>query len=85
MPFQKGNKHSTGRKEGAVNKSTKSAKEAVELAFQGIGGVKAFTEWAMENQTEFYRHYAKLIPLDVTTGGNPIQLVINAPNGGPIT
>lgn len=51
-----------GRKKGSKNKLTRSAKEAFEMAFQGLGGAEALTEWARTNQTEFYKLYARLIP-----------------------
>lgn len=45
--------------------------------FNGLGGTSAMKEWAQENKTEFYRMYAKLLPLQVTGGdGGPLQAVI---------
>lgn len=55
-----------GRPKGSLNKVTVEAKRALELAFQGIGGVEALTEWAKGNPTEFYRLWAKLVPQRVT-------------------
>jgi hypothetical protein len=54
-----------GRKPGSLNKTTVAAKEAFQLAFEGIGGADAFATWAKENQTDFYKLYSKLIPVDV--------------------
>lgn len=54
-----------GRKKGTPNKFTASAKEAIQLAFEGIGGVPALIEWAEKNRGDFYKLYARLIPLDV--------------------
>jgi hypothetical protein len=54
-----------GRVAGQRNKNTKGCQENILDVFERIGGVKNFAEWAMENQTEFYRHYAKLLPLQV--------------------
>jgi hypothetical protein len=34
--------------------------------FEMLGGNEGFAEWAIENRTEFYRHYSKLIPVQVT-------------------
>src|SRR4051812_26293911 len=62
-----------GRKKGVPNKTTASAKQAFALAFDGIGGAKALQVWAAENQTEFYKLFARLIPTEVTgKDGDPI-------------
>lgn len=80
MPFPKGkSKPKTGgRKAGTPNKLTVEAKEAFRLAAQGIGGVDALTEWARQSPDKFWPLYAKLIPLDVTSGERPIQNVPSA-------
>ena len=39
-----------------------AALEAVEMAFQGLGGVTALTRWARENPTDFYKLWARRIP-----------------------
>ena len=54
-----------GREKGTRNKVTKGCQENILEVFERIGGVKNFADWAMDNQTEFYRHYAKLLPLQV--------------------
>lgn len=67
MPFQKGNKHSRGRKEGAVNKTTATAKQAFQLAFDELGGVAGLVKWAKsdpDNLATLYTLYARLIPTD---------------------
>ncbi len=57
-----------GRKKGVPNKRTTAVKEALELAFQGIGGVKALVEWAKENRGDFYgKLWIKLLPIAVAT------------------
>lgn len=63
-----------GRKVGSKNKVTAAAKEAIELAFEGIGGVAALTKWAKSNRTTFYgRVWPKLLPLQlVGDAANPI-------------
>ena len=60
----------SGRKPGSVNQLTKSAKEAHPLAFEAIGGVEAFAEWASKNRTDFYKLYARLIPHEVQAATN---------------
>lgn len=61
----KGQQKTGGRKKGTLNKSTVAVKEAMEMAFEGIGGVSALTSWAQDNQTEFYKLFAKLLPVQV--------------------
>jgi hypothetical protein len=73
MPFKKGKSgNAAGRPKGQPNKLTKSAKEAFQLAFEGLGGAAALKEWAKTNKTEFFKLYAKLIPTDITSGGEPL-------------
>ena len=62
-----------GRPKGMQNKVTTAAKEAFRLAFEKMGGPDALAAWAAENPTEFYKLYAKLIPIDVTTGERPMD------------
>lgn len=79
MPFAKGNNaNPKGRPKGAVNKTTKSAREAFQFAFEGLGGYAKLQEWATANPTEFYKLYARLIPVEhVGEGGTgPIQTVV---------
>lgn len=56
-----------GRKKGVPNKTTKACKEALQLAFDGIGGVPALCTWAAENRTDFYKLWTKLVPQEVKT------------------
>jgi hypothetical protein len=60
-----------GRKKGSANKSTLAVKEALQHAFQGLGGVPALQNWATQEPTEFYKLWAKLLPTEVkaTIGG----------------
>lgn len=59
--FKAGN---PGRPKGSQNRLTKGAKEALQLAFEGIGGVDALVAWAKKNPTPFYQLYARLIPTE---------------------
>lgn len=59
-----------GRKKGTINKFTASAKEAFQLAFDEMGGASELKAWALENQTQFYKLYSRLIPVDATINGN---------------
>ena len=72
----------TGRKPGATNKVTRSAKEAYALAFEGLGGVAALQQWGRENLTEFYKIPARLIPTESHVSGAdgaPLGVVILPP------
>ncbi len=59
-------KKTGGRKAGSVNKTTATAKEAFALAFDGIGGVPKLIEWAQANTGEFFKLYARLIPVELS-------------------
>lgn len=70
--FKKGDAKpsNSGRRKGGTNKLTVAAKEAFQLAFQGLGGVDGLMEWARGNPDDFYKLYARLIPVDVQHGGS---------------
>lgn len=60
-----------GRPKGSVNKTTANAKEAIEAAFEGIGGIPALTAWANDNQGDFYKMiFPKLIPVQLNHADN---------------
>ena len=61
----KGQAKTGGRKKGTPNKNTVAVRQALEEAFDGLGGVKTLTDWAKTNQTEFYKLFAKLLPVQV--------------------
>jgi hypothetical protein len=65
----KGSPKTGGRKKGTPNKATTAVKEAFRQAFEDLGGTQALVTWAMENPTQFYQLYSKLIPTDVNVGG----------------
>jgi hypothetical protein len=69
-----------GRKPGVPNKLTKSAREAFQFAFEVIQAKKGIglSDWAEANPTEFYKLYARLIPVEhVGEGGSgPVQTVV---------
>jgi hypothetical protein len=72
-----------GRRRGTPNKLTKSAKEAFGFAFDAIGGTRALADWAKDNATEFYKLYARLIPVDLTAGGqgDAIEVTVKFADG----
>lgn len=62
-----------GRPKGALNKTTRAAKEAIALAADELGGHERLVAWAKEdpkNEAAFWTTiYPKLIPIDVKTSG----------------
>lgn len=54
-----------GRQKGTPNKVSKTVKENFIHAFDSIGGAEKMSDWAEENQTEFYRLYARLVPTEL--------------------
>ena len=62
-------KKSGGRKKGTPNKLTRAFRDAVHVVYEGIGGDKAFTEWAKANPTEYYKIAARMIPTEVVGPG----------------
>ena len=48
------------------------------MAFEQSGGFEDLTAWAKENRTEFYKLYARLIPVEhVGEGGEgPISTIV---------
>tara|TARA_R110000823_G_scaffold264197_1_gene384426 strand:+ start:1221 stop:1514 length:294 start_codon:yes stop_codon:yes gene_type:complete len=74
-----------GRPKGALNRHTTSAKEAIALAAEGLGGTNRLIAWAQEdpaNERAFWATiYPKLLPLQVSgEDGGPIQAVIRWQN-----
>jgi len=70
----------SGRVKGVPNKTTKAVKDALQEAFEGLGGVVALTAWAKKEPTEFYKIWAKLLPTEVkaqvkTMGDIPVGKV----------
>jgi len=77
--FGKGN---PGKPKGAVNKTTKLAKEAIALAAEKLGGTDRLVAWAQEdplNERAFWSSiYPKLLPLQVTgEGGGAVQVGVS--------
>jgi len=62
-------KKAGGRQKGTPNKTTASVKEALQKAFKELGGIKALTEWAKDEPTEFYKLYCKLLPKELEVSG----------------
>lgn len=70
-----------GRAKGTPNKTTRSVKEAIEYAAQGLGGADRLVAWAKEdnaNERVFWGNiYPKLLPLQVHGDpNNPLAISI---------
>jgi hypothetical protein len=66
-----GRRPGAGRPKGSVSTQTKAFKEAVEIAFSELGGVKGLVEWARTNPDAFYQGiFPKLAPLQVHHSGH---------------
>lgn len=59
-----------GKPKGAISKTTRTAKEAIALAAEGLGGADRLIAWAKEdpaNERAFWASiYPKLIPVQLT-------------------
>jgi hypothetical protein len=82
--FKKGGKPGPGRPKGVPNKTTQTAKEAIALAAEGLGGTQRLIQWAQEdplNERAFWSSiYTKLLPLQVD---GKVGLTINWPVKAP--
>jgi len=78
MKFTKGKSgNPRGRLPGSKNKTTANVKEAMEMAFEGIGGADRLQAWAEKNTTDFYKLWAKLIPVQITgENGGDINITV---------
>ncbi len=82
MGFEKGKPRpeNAGRKEGSVNKLTKTVKERVLEVFNELqeDPTANMLSWAKEEPTEFYKIAAKLIPADINAKveGKIIEVIV---------
>ena len=80
-----------GRPKGSKNQNPHgradavTARVAVLEVFKKLGGIKHMTDWAAKDPNEFYKLFARLIPLEMDIGGGNVQFVMNriieAPQG----
>ena len=67
-----------GRKKGSRNKLTRSVKDAIAYAAEGLGGADRLIEWVKEdekNEHSFWTQiYPKLLPLDVNANLSAIGM-----------
>lgn len=60
-----------------ANKLTSTFCEAVLLAYENIGGHEAFSKWAGENPTDFYKIAARLIPAEIKSSKTePLTVIV---------
>jgi hypothetical protein len=79
MPFAKGQPRpkNAGRKKGSTNKVTASVRAALIEAFDKRGGVGALVTWAKANETEFYKLWGRLVPVEVSgEAGGAVSLTL---------
>lgn len=63
-----------GRQVGSANRITGLAKDNIAAVFNRMGGTAAMAKWAKANPTDFYKLYARLVPVQLTgEGGGPIE------------
>lgn len=58
------------RSVGAKNKIPQTVKENIQAVFTRLGGTAAMADWAREHRTEFYKIYARLLPVDLIEDGS---------------
>lgn len=63
--FTKGQSGNPAGRPPGPNKVTTEVKKALQMAFEGLGGVPQLEVWANANSTEFYKLWAKMLPTEV--------------------
>jgi hypothetical protein len=48
-----------------LNKRTIAVKDALETAFDELGGIDGLVQWARRDPGEFYRQWSKMLPKDI--------------------
>lgn len=83
MPWPKGRPRpkppNSGRRAGTPNKSSSSVRESILAVYAKIGGDAAFAKWAQDNPQEYYKIYARVLPVEHGAPGsaeNPQNVVI---------
>jgi len=85
MSFTPGKPKTGGRQPGTPNRLTGAFRDAVRIVYNGLGGHEAFTEWARDNRTEFYKIASRLIPNEMREdGGDKVITVVIAPPSPPV-
>jgi hypothetical protein len=71
------------RPKGSKNKVSGTAKENIIAVFTRLGGTAEMAKWAEDNQTEFYKLYARLIPTEVEGNLATITVLFDDPTQRP--
>src|SRR5262245_55315512 len=82
MPFEPGRPKTGGRQLGTTNRLTGAFREAVLFVYDGLGGHAAFLERARENQTEYYKIAARLIPAEMRDDGAGKHVTVRVDRSG---
>jgi hypothetical protein len=53
-----------GRPKGSQNTFNRNVKDAILDAYEKLGGLDGFVNWAVDNQTEYYRMFGRLAPIE---------------------
>lgn len=70
MAFRKGaSGNPKGREKGTPNKVTMAAKEMLEAAAEGAGGLETLTAFAKDKPEIFWPMWARLLPKNIDVGG----------------
>jgi hypothetical protein len=69
--FKKGN---PGRRKGSKDKRTVAVAEALQAAFDGIGGVEALINYGKRDTEGFYKLWVKMLPQSIKA-----DITMNAP------
>lgn len=72
-----GKRDNAGRPKGSYGETGRAVQAAMLAAFEGIGGTKTFTAWAKDNQTEFYKLWARQLPLEAAMPQSGGKLTIS--------
>ena len=83
MARPKGLPKTGGRAPGTPNKETRSVRAAVQEAFDNMGGIDGLSDWGRDNPTEFYKVWARLIPIEANIkheGGISITVATGVPD-----
>ena len=82
-----------GRPKGSTNKIPRVAKENIIAVFNELGGIQGMVDWAKaepKNQSEFYKIYGRLLPIENNISGpdgedlnilQTINIVLKKPDG----
>lgn len=73
-----------GRPKGATNKLTKTVKEAIEAAFEQVGGADYLARMAMQEPTAFMTLLGKILPqqVNMNTKGDGIKIIVERAGAG---